>query len=125
LLFKIKKKGKTLNWLHKELIFQTKENVLLNYWFIANKELAFQNQEKEEKRAAEWLLPTENLWFQNQEKKTCCWIFAANRELLFFRTIEKEKGHYLIFANQELKKSRRILEYIKGLRKWCLWLHIK
>ena len=62
---------------------------------IANRELEFQNQEKE-KRAAE--------------------LIIANRELLFQNNEKEKRSAELILANQELKKAEEYqIEYIKGL----------
>jgi len=62
---------------------------------IANKELAFQNEEKE-KRAAELVVANKELVFQNEEKeKRAAELVVANKELVF-QNEEKEK------------KSRRI-----------------
>jgi PAS domain S-box-containing protein len=56
----------------------------------ANKELAFQNNEKE-KRAAELLVANKELVFQNQEKENRAdELVIANKELAF-QNIEKEK----------------------------------
>ena len=50
---------------------------------IANKELAFQNQEKE-KRAAELIIANKELVFQNEEKeKRAAELIIANKELAF------------------------------------------
>ena len=62
----------------------------------ANKELAFQNEEKA-KRAAELLIANEELTFQNEEKaKRAAELIIANKELAF----QAE----LIIANKELQK---------------------
>ncbi len=62
---------------------------------IANEELVFQNQEKEN-RAAELIIANEELAFQNQEKEN--------------------RAAELIAANLELKKAEEYqIEYIKGL----------
>jgi signal transduction histidine kinase len=62
---------------------------------IANKELAFQNEEKE-KRAAELIIANKELAFQNEEKE--------------------KRAAELFIANNELKKTEEYLkEYIQGL----------
>ena len=54
---------------------------------IANKELAFQNEEKE-KRAAELIIANKELAFQNEEKeKRAAELIIANKELLAFTYI--------------------------------------
>jgi PAS domain S-box-containing protein len=83
----------------------------------ANKELAFQNDEKE-KRAAELIIANEELVFQNEEKeKRAAELILANKELIF-QNIEKEKrAAELILANKELvfqneEKGKRAAELI-------------
>jgi PAS domain S-box-containing protein len=69
----------------------------------ANKELAFQNDEKE-KRAAELLIANRELAFQNDEKeKRADELFIANKELIF-QTGEKEnRAAELVIADIELE----------------------
>jgi len=69
---------------------------------IANKELAFQNDEKE-KRAAELFIANKELIFQNNEKeKRAAELVIANKELVF-QTGEKEKrAAELVIADIEL-----------------------
>ena len=69
---------------------------------IANKELAFQDQEKE-KRAAELIIANKELIFQNEEKeKRSAELIIANHELVF-QTGEKEKrAAELVIADIEL-----------------------
>jgi len=89
---------------------------------IANKELAFQNEEKE-KRAAELGIANKELIFQNEEKeKRAAELSIANTELAFQnelkekRAEEKEKrAAELIIANKELafqneEKEKRAAE---------------
>jgi PAS domain S-box-containing protein len=103
---------------NKELAFQNDEKekraVELS---IANKELAFQNDEKE-KRAAELIIANKELAFQNDEKeKRAAELILANKELLF-QNLEKEKrAAELILANKELlfqnlEKEKRAAELI-------------
>ena len=77
----------------------------------ANKELAFQNDEKE-KRANELLIANEELAYQNDEKeKRAAELAIANKELIF-QTGEKEKRAAelviadieLVFQNKEKEK---------------------
>ncbi|MEI6142130.1 MAG: PAS domain S-box protein [Mariniphaga sp.] len=84
---------------------------------IANKELVFQNQEKEN-RAAELIIANVELDFQNQEKeKRAAELIIANKELVF-QNLEKEKrASELILANKELvfqleEKEKRAAELI-------------
>ena len=66
---------------------------------IANKELAFQNEEKE-KRAAELIIANKELVFQNKEKeKRADELVIADIEL-DFQNKEKEKRE---IANKELE----------------------
>src|SRR5674476_83924 len=94
-----------------ELIVQQKTAKLI----IANKELAFQNEEKE-KRAADLIVANKELAFQNDEKdKRAAELVLANRELVF-QTEEKEKrAAELVIANEELlfqneEKEKRAME---------------
>ena len=84
---------------------------------IANRELVFQNQEKEN-RAAELIIANLELDFQNQEKeKRAAELIIANKELVF-QNVEKEKrASELILANKELvfqleEKEKRAAELI-------------
>ncbi|MBC7745133.1 MAG: response regulator, partial [Flavobacterium sp.] len=91
---------------------------------IANRELAFQNKEKE-KRAAELSIANLELAFQNNEKeKRAAELVIANNELAFQndekekRAVEKEKrAAELIIANKELafqneEKEKRAAELV-------------
>ena len=78
----------------------------------ANKELAFQNDEKE-KRAAELILANRELVFQNEEKeKRAAELIIADKELVY-QNEEKEKraaeliiaAKELIFQNEEKEKQ--------------------
>ncbi len=69
---------------------------------IANKELIFQNDEKE-KRAAELILANEELAYQNNEKeKRAQELIIANKELLFQNEEKEKRAAELIIANKEL-----------------------
>ncbi len=74
--------------------------------FIANRELAFQNEEKEQ-RAAELIIANKELAYQNKEKeKRAAELIIANKELAF-QNIEKEKrAAELIIANNELRDAQ-------------------
>ncbi len=89
---------------------------------IANRELAFQNNEKE-KSAAALVIVNEELLFQNNEKeKRAAELYLANQELLF-QTREKEKraaelviaGIELDFQNKETEKREIINKELKLL----------
>ncbi|MCX6272923.1 MAG: PAS domain S-box protein [Bacteroidetes bacterium] len=84
---------------------------------IANKELAFQNEEKE-KRAAELIIANKELLFQNEEKeKRAEELIIANKELLFQNEEKEKRAAELIIANKELlfqneEKEKRAAELI-------------
>jgi len=98
---------------NKELAFQNEEKEKRAAELgIANKELAFQNKVKE-KRAAELIIANKELAFQNDEKeKRAAELVIADKELVF-QNVEKEKrAAELILANKELvfqnqEKERR------------------
>ncbi|MDE3183787.1 MAG: two-component sensor histidine kinase [Bacteroidota bacterium] len=69
---------------------------------IANKELTFQNEEKE-KRAAELIIANKELTFQNEEKeKLAAELIIANKELTFQNEEKEKRAAELIIANKEL-----------------------
>ena len=69
---------------------------------IANKELIFQNEEKE-KRAAELIIANKELAFQNNEKeKRAAELIIANEELIFQNDEKEKRAQELIIANTEL-----------------------
>jgi PAS domain S-box-containing protein len=84
---------------------------------IANKELAFQNDEKE-KRAAELLIANKELKFQNEEKeKRAAELLIANKELKFQNEEKGKRASELIIADKELvyqneEKEKRAAELI-------------
>ena len=84
---------------------------------IANKELAFQNDEKE-KRAAELIIANKELAFQNDEKeKRAAELIIANKELIFQNNEKEKRAAELILANKELvyqneEKNKRAAELI-------------
>ncbi|MDP3916579.1 MAG: PAS domain S-box protein [Bacteroidota bacterium] len=84
---------------------------------IANKELAFQNKEKE-KRAAELIIANKELAFQNDEKgKRADELSIANKELAFQNDEKEKRADELIIANKELafqnkEKEKRAAELI-------------
>ncbi len=84
---------------------------------IANKELAFQNDEKE-KRANELILANKELLFQNTEKeKRAAELIIANKELAFQVKEKKKRADELVIADKELafqsgEKDKRAAELI-------------
>ncbi len=69
----------------------------------ANKELAFQNTEKE-KRAAELAIANKELAYQNKEKeKRAAELVIANKELVFQNQEKEKRAAELLIANKELE----------------------
>jgi PAS domain S-box-containing protein len=89
---------------NKELAFQNKEKEKrAAELVIANKELAFQNEEKE-KRANELAIANKELVFQNQEKENrASELTIANKELVFQNKEKQNRANELHIANKELK----------------------
>jgi PAS domain S-box-containing protein len=83
----------------------------------ANKELAFQNEEKE-KRANELTIANKELIYQNNEKeKRAAELVIANIELEYQNTVKEKRASELIIANKELayqnkEKENRAAELI-------------
>ncbi len=81
----------------------------------ANRELAFQNYEKE-KRAEELVIANEELAFQNDEKgKRAEELVIANEELAFQNDEKEKRAEELVIANEELafqndEKEKRAAE---------------
>ncbi len=103
---------------NKELVFQNEEKEKrAAELFIANKELVFQNEEKE-KRAAELSIANKELLFQNEEKeKRAAELIIANKELAFQNDEKEKRAAELIIANKELafqneEKEKRAAELI-------------
>ena len=103
---------------NKELAFQNDEKEKrANELGIANKELAFQNDEKE-KRAAELVIANKELAFQNDEKeKRANELGIANKELLFQNQEKEKRALELVIANKELifqskEKQKRAAELV-------------
>jgi len=83
---------------------QEKENRAAEL-IIANKELVFQNEEKEN-RAAELVIANKELIFQNEEKeKRAQELIIANKELAFQNKEKEKRAQELIIANRELKNA--------------------
>ncbi len=88
---------------NKELAIQNneKENRAAEL-VIANEELAYQNNEKE-KRAAELVIANEELAFQNTEKENrAAELVIANEELVFQNKEKENRANELMIANEEL-----------------------
>ena len=103
---------------NKELVFQNDEKEKRAAELsIANKELVFQNDEKE-KRAAELIIANKELAFQNNEKeKRADELSIANKELVFQNEEKEKRAAELIIANKELafqnnEKEKRANELI-------------
>ena len=103
---------------NKELAFQNDEKEKrAAELFIANKELAFQNDEKE-KRAAELIIANKELAFQNNEKeKRADELGVANKELILQNEVKEKLAAELIIADKELayqttEKQKRADELI-------------
>ena len=108
-----------------ELIIANKELAFLNEeqekraveLLIADKELVFQNDEKE-KRAAELLIANKELAFQNDEKeKRAAELLIANKELAFQNDEKEKRAAELLIANKELifqndEKGKRAAELL-------------
>ncbi len=81
---------------------------------LANKELVFQNAEKE-KRAEELGLANKELHFQNEEKeKRAAELVIANEELAFQNAEKEKRAAELVLANEETLRS---LQNIQALHK--------
>ncbi|PKP31170.1 MAG: hybrid sensor histidine kinase/response regulator [Bacteroidetes bacterium HGW-Bacteroidetes-16] len=103
---------------NKELAFQNDEKEKRAAELsIANEELAFQNVVKE-KRAAELIIANEELAFQNNEKeKRAAELVIANEELVFQTQVKEKRAAELVIANKELafqnnEKEKRAAELI-------------
>ena len=76
---------------------------------IANKELAFQNKEKE-KRAAELIIANKELVYQNKEKeKRAAELIIANKELAYQNDEKEKRAAELIIVNNEYIEIANIL----------------
>ena len=72
---------------------------------IANRELVFQDKERE-KRAAELIIANKELAFQNAEKeKRAAELIIANKELAFQNEEKEKRAEELLIANRELKQA--------------------
>jgi PAS domain S-box-containing protein len=100
---KRKESEEQLKTVNKELLFQNNEKEKrAAELVIANKELAFQNDEKEN-RAAELLIANKELAFQHKEKeKRAAELTVANKELAFQNEEKGKRAAELTIANKEL-----------------------
>jgi signal transduction histidine kinase len=103
---------------NKELAFQNDEKENLAAELISvNKELDFQNEEKEN-RAAELVIANKELVFQNEEKENrAAELIIANKELVFQNEEKENRAAELIIANKELdfqneEKENRAAELV-------------
>jgi len=103
---------------NKELAYQHEEKAKRAAELgIANKELAFQNEEKQ-KRAEELDIANKELLFQNGEKeKRAEELIIANKELIFQNGEKEKRAAELLIANKELafqieEKEKRAAELI-------------
>jgi PAS domain S-box-containing protein len=103
---------------NKELVFQNEEKEKrADELVIANKELVFQYEEKE-KRANELVIANKNLAFENKEKEKRADELIILNNVLDFQNKEREKqAKELILANKELayqnkEKGKRADELI-------------
>ena len=110
--------AKDLRIANKELAFQNDEKEKRAAELgIANKELIFQNDQKE-KRAAELGVANKKLVFENEEKeKRAAELVIANKELAFQNEEKEKRAAELIIANKELafqneEKEKRAAELI-------------
>jgi signal transduction histidine kinase/CheY-like chemotaxis protein len=94
--------------INKELDFQNEEKEKrAAELIIANKELAYQNREKE-KRADELFIANKELIYQNEEKeKRAAELIIANKELLFQNNEKEKRAAELNVANKELAFQNR------------------
>jgi signal transduction histidine kinase/CheY-like chemotaxis protein len=113
-----KKKSEDLVIANKELAFQNEEKEKrAAELVIANKELVFQNEEKE-KRAEELVIANKELAFQNDEKeKRAEELIIADKELVFQNREKKKRAEELVIADKELafqneEKEKRAAELI-------------
>ena len=101
----------------KELYFQNSEKEKrANELVIANKELHFQNSEKE-KRAEELVIANNELFYQNSEKEKCAnELVVANKELHFQNSEKEKRAEELKILNKSLNKiKKQQKKYIEGL----------
>jgi signal transduction histidine kinase len=108
---------------NKELAFQNEEKEKrASELAIANKELTFQNEEKE-KRAAELVIANKELAFQNEEKeKRAAELVIANKELAFQNKEKEKRAVELALANKELAFQKALLQSAIDIMPVGLWI---
>ena len=96
---------------NKELAFQNEEKEKrANELSIANEELAYQNDEKE-KRANELSIANEELAYQNDEKENrAAELIIANEELAYQNVEKENRAAELVVANEELEYQNKVKE---------------
>jgi PAS domain S-box-containing protein len=86
----------------------TEQKKTLQEIIIVNKELAFQNEEKE-KRAAELIIANKELAFQNNEKdKRAAELIIANKELAYQNKEKEKRAIELTNAKENAEESDRL-----------------
>ena len=100
---------------NKELVYENEEKEQRAAELVlANKELVYENEEKEQ-RAAELVLANKELAFQNEEKeKRAAELVLANKELAFQSEEKEKRAVELTIANEE---TVRRLQNIQALHK--------
>jgi PAS domain S-box-containing protein len=113
-----KEKSDELRNANKELAFQNEEKKKRTVeLLIANKELAFYKAGKKN-RVAELAIANEELAFQNLEKENrAAELFIANKELIFQNEEKEQRAAELVIANKELvfqneEKEHRAAELV-------------
>ena len=88
---------------NKEIAFQNEEKgSRASELIVANKELVFQNEEKE-KRTEELITTYQKLVFQNEEKeKRAAELIIADKELVFQKNEKGKRAAELVIVNKEL-----------------------
>ena len=96
---------------NKELAFQNEEKEKrANELSIANEELAYQNKEREN-RANELAIANEELAFQNRVKeKRAAELVIANKELAYQNDEKENRAAELVIANKELEYQNKVKE---------------
>jgi len=94
---------------NKELVFQNEEKEKrAEELIIANKELLFQNEEKEN-RAAELNVANKELAYQNEEKANrAAELITANKELAYQNREKEKRAVELIIAKDKAEESNRL-----------------
>jgi len=105
-LQKLQQENKSLKALYRKTTIR--HNKAEQELIIANKELAFQNEEKE-KRAAELVIANKELAFQNEEKgKRAAELSIANKELLYQNELKEKRAAELVIAKEQAEQSDRL-----------------